>query len=942
MHATTAARRPAAGRRLHGALLLLMLAALAGPAAPSAGPDPGAPAAPAADAGRPLLFEPNAGQTDPTVRYLAHAPAGLLFFTPGGVVLQPASAARPDVPPDSLSVLFVGARPAALTPVGPPAGRVSYLLGADPRRWQRDLPAYPALRYAGLYPGIALQYAGDGRGLESTYQVAPGADPGAIAWRYAGAGRPTLDPAGRLRIPLGADGRAVVEAAPVAWQDGAGPRRQVAVAFRLAPDGTAGFALGPYDPTRALTINPTLTYATYLGGSGADVALAATVDAAGDAILTGQTNSPNFPRAHALQPTRGGGTDAFVTELNPSGSALVFSTYLGGSAAETGEGIAVGADGSIYVVGLTNSTNFPTAFPFQAANAGGDDAFVARLTPSGDGLIYSTYLGGGNDDWARGVAVDGAGAAYVGGTTLSANFPRAHALQSTNHGAGDGFISKLTATGSSLVYSTYLGGSGADQVAGIAVSAAGDAYLTGYTLSTNFPTANPFQPGNAGGQDAFVARLNPGGSALVYATYLGGSYSDGASALALDAAGNTYVTGATESLNFPRAHALQPANAGQSDAFVSKLNPNGSALVYSTYLGGSGDEFGQAIALDGAGDAYLTGYTDSTNFPHVHALQAANAGGNDLYISRLDPAGTALDFASYLGDSGDEFAYGLAANAAGDVFVVGHTASPNFPTTFGAFQRTSGGGADAFVARIATGSPPPTPTAVPQATATPGATATPCPLSFADVHPTDYFYQPVLYLACNGVISGYADGTFRPYNNTTRAQMVKIVVLGFGRPVATPTPTGAYTFTDVPPNAPFFAMIETAAADGIISGYACGGAGEPCDAQQRPYFRPNADVTRGQLAKIDVVAAGWDLRPLLPPGTFEDVVPGSAFYDYVETAVCHGVISGYACGGPGEPCDADHRPYFRPGNSATRGQIAKIVYLSLTATGGCAAPAAPK
>ena len=227
---------------------------------------------------------------------------------------------------------------------------------------------------------------------------------------------------------------------------------------------------------------------------------------------------------------------------------------------------------------------------------------------------------------------------------------------------------------------------------------------------------------------------------------------------------------------------------------------------------------------------------------------------------------------------------------------------------------------------------PPTSTAVPP-TNTPGATETPCPISFSDVHSTDYFYQPVLYLACHGVISGYADGTFRPYANTTRAQMVKIVVLGYQIPISTPT-AGGNTFADVPTSFPFFDVIETAAANNIVSGYACGGPNEPCDSLNRPYFRPYNNVTRGQLSKIDVVAAGWDLQNP-PTGSFTDVLPNTAFYTFVETAACHGVISGYNCGGPGEPCDPNNRPYFRQGNSATRGQIAKIVYLSIQSGPSC-------
>jgi len=236
-------------------------------------------------------------------------------------------------------------------------------------------------------------------------------------------------------------------------------------------------------------------------------------------------------------------------------------------------------------------------------------------------------------------------------------------------------------------------------------------------------------------------------------------------------------------------------------------------------------------------------------------------------------------------------------------------------------------------------------TVVPSSTATvvPAATATPCTLSFTDVHPTDYFYTPVLYLACHGVISGYNNGngtySFRPYNNTTRSQMVKIVVLGYNKPIVTPA-GGNYTFADVPSTNPFFAVVETAAADNIVSGYTCGGPNEPCDDRHRPYFRPYTNVTRGQLSKIDVVAAGWSL--VNPPiGSFTDVLPGTAFYEFVETAYCHGVISGYTCGGVGEPCDNQNRPYFRQYNNATRGQIAKIVYLSITGNSACAGAATP-
>ncbi|HUS17327.1 MAG TPA: S-layer homology domain-containing protein [Chloroflexia bacterium] len=225
------------------------------------------------------------------------------------------------------------------------------------------------------------------------------------------------------------------------------------------------------------------------------------------------------------------------------------------------------------------------------------------------------------------------------------------------------------------------------------------------------------------------------------------------------------------------------------------------------------------------------------------------------------------------------------------------------------------------------------PTATPTGSVTP--TVTPCSWQFSDVHPTDYFYMPVQNLVCRGVVNGYSDGTFRPYNPTTRAQLVKMVVLAFGLTAGTATPVGGQTFADVPPSHPFYSVIEIAAGRTLVGGYDCGGPGEPCDPANRPYFRPYTDVTRGQLTKITATAAGWPLRnPLV--GTFEDVPPGSAFYPFVETAVCRGIISGYDCGGPGEPCGGGGRPYFRGGNAAVRGQTAKIISGALTAPSTCA------
>jgi hypothetical protein len=417
-------------------------------------------------------------------------------------------------------------------------------------------------------------------------------------------------------------------------------------AFQTVCNGGSGCAF--YGDAFVSKLNPTgsaLVYSTYLGGSGANSGYGIAVDSAGNVYVTGYTYSTDFPTTPgAFQTNLGGGSDAFVSKLNPSGSALVYSTYLGGSGDEGpyGGGIAVDSAGNAYVIGSTYSTDFPTMNPLQPANAGGGDAFVSKLNPTGTALVYSTYLGGSSQELGLGIAVDSSDNAYVTGFTCSTNFPTMNPLQPANAGRPNNvFVSKLNPTGSALVYSTYLGGSGADSGYGIAVDSAGNAYVIGRTFSADFPTMNPFQPAYGGSGDAFVSKLNPSGSALVYSTYLGGSKTDEGYGIAVDSAGNAYVTGRTGS-NFPKMKPLQPYGGGNSDAFVSKLNPTGSALVYSTYLGGSKADQGGGIAVDSAGNAYVTGYTNSTDFPTTPgAFQTVCNGGSgcatyeDAFVAKI-------------------------------------------------------------------------------------------------------------------------------------------------------------------------------------------------------------------------------------------------------------------------------------------------------------------
>jgi hypothetical protein len=605
-------------------------------------------------------FEANLGQTDPAVQFLARSPRYTLFLTPDEAVLSLHRPASPqgatddaNAPADAVVRLqLVDSNPDPV-PVGVDElpGKSNYFRGEDPAQWRTDIPRFRAVRYSDVYPGIDLVYHDNGPELEYDFVVAPGVDPSSIRLRFAGVDVAQVNAAGELVLQIGRE--QLRQPRPVVYQDTDHGRVEVLGQYVLGrpaedpPDATGvcevHFAVGAYDPSRPLVIDPTLVYSTYLGGSGdLDRGLAIAADSAGNAYITGSVGSTNFPTAGPIQPTNAGSTDAFVTKLNTAGTALVYSTYLGGAGADFGTGIAVDGAGNVYVAGSTTSSNFPTVAALQPAHGGGfRDAFVAKLNPAGNALIYATYLGGSQDDEAAAIACDTAGNAYVTGYTASANFPTQNALQPTFGGgppgsATDVFLAKLNAGGSALVYSTYLGGNGQDLGRGIAVDSAGNAYVTGATSSTNFPTASPIQAANAGATDAFVAKLNAAGSALVYSTYLGGSGTDVAFELAVDASGQAFVAGSTASSNFPTANPLQAANAGGTDAFVAKLNAAGSALFYSTYLGGSNNDEARGIALDGTGLAYIVGFTSSTNFPTVNPLQPTHGAGVDnAFVAKI-------------------------------------------------------------------------------------------------------------------------------------------------------------------------------------------------------------------------------------------------------------------------------------------------------------------
>ena len=645
----------------------------------------------------PLFFVENRGQAGDAVRYIVKGPRLAGYFEPAQVLVA--------VGQSKFRLTFPGSSP-TISPEGvrPLPGRVNFLVGAA-NEWKVNLPTFDGITYRGIFPGVDLVYTAVDGQLKSDFILEPGVDPSTIRLQYEGAGTVRLD-GGALIIPSAAgDFR---ENAPVIYQEINGSRVPVEGAFRLFSDGVVGFRVGSYDRSRPLLIDPVLTYSTYLGGGGSDNITGIAIDASGNAYVSGWTDSTDLPVPGAFRASISGGVDAFVAKLNPAGTALIYCTYLGGRGDDRAFGIAVDSSGNAYVTGWTSSSAFPTAWPMQSTLAGGKDAFVAKLNPAGNALVFSTYLGGNGTDSGNGIAVDASGNAYIAGYTSSTNFPVISAYQNSNRGMTDAFVTKLDAFGS-LIYSTYLGGNGDDRASSIAIDTARNAYVTGGTTSTNYPVASPVQPANGGSQDAFVSKLGPSGNTLAYSTYLGGTgggpgTAEAGNAIAVDSAGAAYVAGATSSFNFPvTAGVLQAVNmGGGDDAFIAKLNPAGNALVYCTFLGGGSLDYATGIAVDFVGNAYVAGYTASYDFLTSRPLQPGNAGLYDAFLAKVNPTGTALVSSTYLGGAGSDAANAVAVDALANAYLAGQTASTDFRLQ-NPYQTFNGGPYGGFVAKLSPG-----------------------------------------------------------------------------------------------------------------------------------------------------------------------------------------------------------------------------------------------
>jgi len=660
----------------------------------------------------PLSFEQNVGQAERSVEFISRqGAADLLLARTAAIAHFPDRGVR-------LRMRFAGANPdVEIRGADPLPGHQNYLLGNNPAHWLTNVQTFRKVVYEGIYPGTNLVFYGTSGELEYDFELAPGADPKAIRISFDDDVQLRLRPDGALAISF--NGHEVTQRKPVLYQEVVGKRRLVEGGYVLHGKHSVSFAVDEYDPARPLVIDPTLVFSTYLGGAGDDSGSSIVRDASGNIYIAGSTTSTNFPNVGAAFTSHKGLTDMFVTKIDPNGTSIIYSTYIGGSGIDRASGLTVDPDGNAYVVGRVGdtSTDFPTtAGSLATTYRGGDfDGVVFKLNAAGNALAYSTFLGGEDNDSAEGIAIDSSRNAYVVGGTRSNGFPvTASAFQSFRTGDTDAYFTKLNAAGSAVLYSTLLGGTSTDRSSGVVVDSSGNAYVAGYSGSPDFPTQNAFQVFSGGSFDAFIAKFDPsanGAASLLFSTYLGGIADDKAYGIALDSAGaNIYVAGQSSSNNLPLLNPAQPTFGGTYDAFVARLGSTGTK-IYTTYLGGSGDDRATGVAVNAAGEAYVTGFTSSTNFPTVSPLQIANGGGFDAFLTKLNPSGSVFLYSTYLGGSSNEnnastitWTNPIAVDASNNAYLTGYTASTNFPTA-SALQSSSAGSQDVFLVKISDTSP---------------------------------------------------------------------------------------------------------------------------------------------------------------------------------------------------------------------------------------------
>lgn len=984
-------------------------------------------------------FEANRGQADSSVAFVARGPGYAVLLQRDGSATYRFSGVEKGAPP--LRIRFLG-RHAPAGMVGElPLAAVTNYYGGRSDGWLPAVPHFRRARFHGIYPGIDLVWRSRGAALEYEFAARAGADPRRIHIRFTGADRVSVDGQGNLVLETPAG--TIQHRRPVAWQEFAGRRYDVRIALRLEGT-TVGFQLGPYDHHQPLRIDPVVAYSTYVGGAGFDAGYGIAVDGSGGVYMTGTTGSIGFPAAGsgvnanddlfvtkfnengqllyntilagngntsgqaiavdsagnayvagtteasnfpvtpaAWQKVFGGVADAFAAKLNPTGQ-LVYATYIGGMGQETGTGIAIDPSGNAYISGYTSSVFPTTASAAQRLYGGGfSDAFLVKLNALGSAALYSTLLGGTGNDLAEAVVVDAAGHACIAGYTDSSNLAVQSAVQPSPGGEGDALVACLAADGTAWTAVTYLGGSNLDQAFALAIDPAGNLYVAGATFSQDFPaTAGVFQPANAGGYDAFIAKLSPGGASLVYATYLGGNGSDAALAVAAGSAGDLWIGGYTLSTNFPLAGAWQSVAGGSFDGFVSHLSADATVLLTSSYLGGAGDDRVLGIASDPAGLVFATGSTLSTNFPvTIGAMQAAASEGMNAFLSNIGLSAETISGQVTLGgnamsgvtltlsgsqtgaittDASGNYGFIVPAGGtytvtAGSIFsppsvtfdnlttnqianfsnpctysvgpsapyldatnqagpVVSITAGPGCAWTAAASDfititsgaTGAGNGTVAFSVSanssgaLRTG----TLTIAGQTVAvTQRATAG----IFADVPPPAYYFDYAGIMHQTGITAGCSQQPldYCPNSTTTRGEMAVFLIVAIEGAHSFTYTTTPY-FVDVPPGNPYFKFVQKLRDLGITSG---------CTATK---YCPDDSVTRAEMA-VFIISSRYGTAPYSYPSSpyFTDVPPSNPFFRFVQKMAQVGITSG--CG-PG---------LFCPNATLIRGQMAVFIVTGL-------------
>jgi hypothetical protein len=661
----------------------------------------------------PMSFEENRGQFADEFQFSARGP--------GYSVLLNASSAVLKLQSDTLAMKLIGADPhASMRGLDLMPGEANYFSGPK-EHWITGIPMHRKIEVPEIYPGIDVTYYGNQGRLEYDFVVHSGASPETIRLNFEGASAAALDGNGDLMVTV--NDHEIRQPRPTVFQDIDGKRVSIEGEYALRSDKTVGFSIGAYDHSRTLVIDPQLSFSIYLGDLNYSHGIA--IDPNGNTYICGET----------VDPWNDSSRNAFVAKINAEGTAELYYNSFGGDQTDVALAITADASGNAYVTGYTAVgiaghpafRQFPVMNPIQQERTGaGQEVFITKFDAEGK-IVYSTTLGGSENDQGTGIAVDPSGNIHVTGETSSKDFPTRNAFQSSLRGDSDAFVSVLNPQGSAFVFSTYLGGGDVDRAAAIAVDSGGNSYLTGQTQSSDFPVSNAARRVFGGGtcqsfttsrpcKDAFVVKIDAQGSALQYATYIGGSSDDQGNGIAVDVLHNAWIIGSTSSPDFPIASALQSRLVGPSDAFITKISPDGSALSYSTFLGGSGSEQGNAIAIDVSGNVYVTGATTSAGFPQTRPLQTF-AGSSDAFVTKLPGNGSALIYSTFLsgsssptGNAAANAGLGIAVDAHANVYVAGVTGASDFPITGNPtktqFTRgprnwgTLAGGTETFVTKV--------------------------------------------------------------------------------------------------------------------------------------------------------------------------------------------------------------------------------------------------